>query len=178
MNNRIKLSIILFSVVLVTGLVLIFAFLQQKNSSIKQPVAPPQSSPAVSFYPKPTFAPLISPTASVSLPSAQDEKITVSNIKMNNFYRSPIRVYSSGDVVVAQSDSYQIAYLPLFNKFIISIVSSPFQDKIKGAEEDFIKALGISREEACRLNAVVNTPFFANPDESGKDYPLSFCLPK
>ena len=59
--------------------------------------------------------------------------------------------------------------------FFISVVSWPFDEHRLVAEADFLDKLGITDDEACRLNVDETTPAFANPDKAGKTYALSFC---
>ena len=43
------------------------------------------------------------------------------------------------------------------------------------AEKAFLRQLNLTEAEACQLKVVITTPMFANPAESGINYPLSFC---
>ena len=42
-------------------------------------------------------------------------------------------------------------------------------------EKDFLKTLGISEADACKLKVITNVPYDVNPDTAGIDYGLSFC---
>jgi len=60
-------------------------------------------------------------------------------------------------------------------KYDIVILGSPFEKYRAEAEKAFLIKLNVSEGEACSLNVVVGTVQFANPDEAGRDFPLSFC---
>lgn len=124
---------------------------------------------------KPPF-PTPTPVAIPRRPTAPPkEKINISGVLVNNFLQNPKRVDKSGDIFILETQEYRLIYFSKYNSFLISIFSSPFPKVKKQAEEDFLRALGISEIESCRLNVSVTTPYFANPDYSGKDWSLSFC---
>lgn len=104
------------------------------------------------------------------------KRITVSGVEMNDFFASPKRIDSKGDVAFEETQDYQLVYIKPFNYFIVSVLGSPFEEARSKAEIAFLNSLGVSKEDACKLDVVVNTPSFANPDFAGKDYPLSFCI--
>ena len=71
--------------------------------------------------------------------------------------------------------SYSISYFPQTEEYLISITGAPFSKYLEEAEAAFLESMEITIEAACKLNVTVSTPFFANPAQSGKLYPLSFC---
>lgn len=137
------------------------------------------------FYPKGDKKISLAPTATpvikrdiyppVSLPDSLEDKITISDIKMNNFYRNPVKINRVGDVTFVSKDWFNISYLAIFKQFIISVRGSPFEDNRKSAETELLAVLGIEEQQACKLNVTITVPFFADPQKSGEDYPLSFC---
>jgi len=42
-------------------------------------------------------------------------------------------------------------------------------------EKRFIELLDISEAEACKLDVIITTPQFVNPEFAGEEYYLSFC---
>lgn len=158
-----KIKILAIFLLIFIGLLLFFS-LRQRAINKK---LPPSQRPT--FGPVATFTPVISP------PLDKGERIKISNVWVNNFYKAPQGINPSGDVLIADKSEFQIVFLPQFNQFMLSVLASPFSGVRKVAEEEFLKVLGVGRQEACRLNVVVNTPYFANPDYSKQDYPLSFC---
>lgn len=91
-------------------------------------------------------------------------------------YSSPKQINSQGDLLFLENENYKIVYLPNFTQYNISILSSPFNYYREQAEKEFLSLFGINQQQACSLNVVITTPRFANPEESGKEYMLSFCL--
>ncbi len=105
----------------------------------------------------------------------EPDKVIVGETETKNFYKSAQSINESGSAVVNKSQGYEIVYTPEFSQFNITVLGSPFTETRKLAENKFIETLGINTETACKLNVVVSTPYFANPNESGQSYGLSFC---
>jgi hypothetical protein len=164
MINKLKKPVVFIPVIIIIILLLIIVSLNLSSGSpgnnLKPGVIPvnPSSVPAVSRKP-------------VVLP----EKIEISGISVNNFNKDPKEIDSFGDVFITGGEEFDIIYFPNTKNFSINILSSPFRDMQLKAEEVFLKKLGITKEQACLLPVDVGTPFYANPDESGKQFPLSFC---
>lgn len=124
-----------------------------------------QNSPIITLFPS---------SLSVSY-SPTEETYSLSGIQMNNFFATAKEVKPDGEVIMTENDDYRIMYFPQREYFLISIYSSPFQEIKNSAEESFIQILGIKQEDLCKLNVSITTPEFANPDEAGINYQLSFC---
>lgn len=73
------------------------------------------------------------------------------------------------------SKNFSINEIQANNSYQIVIIGIPFSQYREEAENAFLSLLRISKENACKLNATITTPYFANPDKSGIIYPLSFC---
>lgn len=71
--------------------------------------------------------------------------------------------------------NFQISYISSTKEYSLLILGYPFTQFRTEAENTFVSLLKTTNTEACKLNVSVSTPYFANPDESGKTYPLSFC---
>jgi hypothetical protein len=78
-------------------------------------------------------------------------------------------------VVFPTSDAYDIQYYGTIEQFLIFINAAPFEPHRQDAEGAFLTVLGISEEEACTLDVTIRTPAFVNPDQGGREFPLSFC---
>lgn len=115
------------------------------------------------------------PTQPLPTPTIVPVKITVSGISVNNFLKNPEEVNAQGDALFVKKEDYQLVYLPAFDQFLITILSPSFEDVKREAEDEFIKTLDISPNDACKLNVAISTPSFINPEMAGKKYPLSFC---
>lgn len=113
------------------------------------------------------------PTVVISLPPT--EKVIINKIAVKNFFPKASQVNPYGDYLLAKNSEYKILYEAQFNLFLISVVSSPFEEIKKKAESEFLKLLEITPVDACSLNVSVTTPLFANREEAGRSYKLSFC---
>ncbi len=102
------------------------------------------------------------------------DKIKISDVWVNNFLKEG---KNNKDLFISliRNEDYHIFYIPNKQSFTISITGRGFKDLRVKAEEEFLKILGVSQTEACRLNVHITTPSFANPNEAGKIYSLSFC---
>lgn len=152
---------ILISILFFLGLI----FLLTSSKISKKPA---QITP----FPTPTKVPII------KISKTPEGKLNISGVEVNDFTKSPKYMDKIGDILFVDSKEYQILYMEKYNKFLLSILSSPFEEIRQKAELEFLKSLGIPQEEACKLDAEITTPSFANPEQSGKIYRLSFCKNK
>jgi hypothetical protein len=113
-------------------------------------------------------SPEISPVEAID----QRRRINVSGISVRDFTDRPIRKNPDGDILFIENPSYQATYLKNYNQFLINMSTSSAR---KIAEGEFIKNLGISKEEACTLDVVVLEPYEPNPYLSVPPKELSFC---
>lgn len=143
--------------VFVIALVLLLVQLFPKNSSIDNP-----------------FQNLGSETNG----GEEAEKIEISGIEVNDFYKESESAGELGEVLFVNKPEYNITYYPLDDAFLIIITRYPFDEIRPSAEEEFLKALGINKTDACKLSVYITTPSFANPDRAGEVYELSFCNDK
>lgn len=100
-------------------------------------------------------------------------RIEISGVWVNDFLKEVDSKKTF--VTIVKNKNYHIFFLPKQKGFVISITSSPFEKQRNKAEEEFLKALGIDKGGACKLNVDVTTPSFANPEEAGRIFKLSFC---
>lgn len=59
--------------------------------------------------------------------------------------------------------------------YLISILQSPFEEVRQIAETAFLEKLNIDKVAACKLKVNITTMRFANPDQAGQTFHLSFC---
>ena len=109
------------------------------------------------------------------LTESEENIVTVSNVEVTNFAQNAELIPGGKAIIFEREGDYHILFHSQNELFIISILGSPFSEKRFLAEEAFLYKLGITKEEACKLNVVITTPMFANEAESGKNYKLSFC---
>lgn len=154
--------IIFISLFIITIIIAILLFIVQSLPS----------NPPTQVFPTPTLFPQrIVPTVGVT----SDGKLIVSGVTTNNFIQDAVEKDNAGNYYLVDKPEYQILYMEEFNTFLISILSSPFQKYRFEAESELLNSLGITEEKACKINAEISTPYYANPVESGATYTLSFC---
>lgn len=102
------------------------------------------------------------------------EKLEVSGVTINNVYKNEIN-RSGGNVKFLERDTYRATYVYDINLFTITILDANFEQTRQRAEQEFISMLGISKEDACKLNVIVQTPEFVNFELSQQNFSLSFC---
>ena len=78
-------------------------------------------------------------------------------------------------ITIARSSEYEIEFNVGDTSFSIGIEEKPFPVLRKRAEAVFLKVLGISQSDACKLAAYEGTTFRVDPHYAGKSYNLSFC---
>lgn len=155
-----KKKIIILLIILIIGS-LILLILRKKKSAL-----PPSTIPSVLTRPTVTQRPFSEPTG---------EKMEINGVKINNLYKNPLKENRQYDVVIVKNDKYQIVYLQQFQQFLISILDPDFDTVKSAAEKDFVEKLGITNNDACKLQVNISTPRYVNADIAGTTYPLSFC---
>lgn len=166
MHSKKFLTFFLFGIISVG----IIFFILSKAKPVETPPVVPLPTPVPVLRP-----PVLKPTPTLVVSEVPVRKVNVSGVLVNDFFQLAKHTNKSGDVLFVDTEKYQILYLGKYNKFLISILSSPFLEIKKEAEGDFIKTLGVNQADACRLPVETTTPFFANPDYSGAIYTLGFC---
>lgn len=115
----------------------------------------------------------------IDVPSSEEEKMTVETSKgtvtMNNLYKDPISHLSDNGVEFKENSYYYMAYYPQGNAFIIAMMNADIETARQMAEKDFLEILGISKDDACKLNVSLTVPMSVNAEAAGGDYHLSFC---
>lgn len=142
-------------------LIIILLFLLIGKSQLKE-----DKIELIPTIPKPTVTPFNLPTS---------EKIIINDVSINNFYQEDIQKNPQNDALISQNNDYQIVYLPQFQQFLITILNPDFEKTKVTAEAAFLKQLGITEDEACKLSVSISTPLFINENLSGQIFPLSFC---
>ncbi len=114
----------------------------------------------------------ISPTP---IPKQTEKQIEISGVMVKDFTKDFQNPEDEIFITLSRTKDYHVFYIPKEKVFFISVVSWPFDEHRLVAEADFLDKLGITNDEACKLNVDETTPAFANPDKAGKTYALSFC---
>ena len=162
--NKLLLGVFIFTVVMMV----LFFVASNRNMF--------QKSPIVQNAPTPTqVVPTIPPVALAITKTSKPDKVIISNVEVKNVFDTPVSKTETNDMVLFENSKYQIVYIAVSNSFIISITASPFESIKKEAESRFLNLLDVNKEGACKINVSITTPRFANPDNAGIVYPLSFC---
>jgi len=156
----------------VLGILIILFFLYMILSSIKNWSINKTPRPS----PIPTVEPSVPPPLPTNIKSRPNDKIIINNVELRNFFIFSKKINENGDVLISQSENYNIEYFPKFNSFLIVIKAYPFEENRKLAEQELIDKLGINKKDACRLSVNITTTQKINPEFSGRNYPLSFCV--
>jgi len=112
--------------------------------------------------------------------TANEEKIKIKTasgeISVNNF-RKNADVIENGAEYFVDKEKYNVFYYSPNNEFAVTLlVNQDIENTRKEAESDFINALGISKEDACRLKIIlyVSAALTTNSDLY-QNHGLSFC---
>ncbi len=97
-------------------------------------------------------------------------------VETNDVLINPEKVLA-GDwgVVVKRTPQYSIVYYTADQGFVISIEDVDVVSARSAVESNLISLLGISAEDACKLNVSLSVPRDVNTDLAGTNYRLSFC---
>jgi hypothetical protein len=83
--------------------------------------------------------------------------------------------FPTESVTLVSTPNYAIVENRNTGLYQVNVLGSPFERARLDAEQAFLFELGITEERACVLNVVVTTPAYANPNDAGINYSLSFC---
>lgn len=173
MEKNKQLLILFVAIVILSLVTVLFLFTSKREKDQSKPSV--VATPTTISYLTPTQSPPAGGTPTPTLYIPTGKKIELEGIAVNDIYAKPLMTNNENDVKFAENSNYEFVYLPKYHKFIITILGSPFMSLIKPAEEDFVKVLGITYDQACKLNVDIGTVAFANPDYAGKRFSLSFC---
>lgn len=173
-NNKMKKVIIGIIVVAIVALCVTFFFVLFPTA---QPGTGIQIAPSSTTA---TLLPVASSSPAQAYPTGNTLPIGTSDgtVVVNNFYNAPIEVSQDHtSIVLAQVSDYTITYYAPDSGFNISISKMPLATIQPEAEAAFLKLLGISEADACKLNVKVGVPYGVDPDYAGENIPLTFCAP-
>lgn len=157
MNARLFTIIFICLIILASIVLIVLMTIRFGSKNVETPTLP-----------LPTQTPL-------RFPVPTGKTIEVSGIPVKNPYISPAELNQMGDSLMVRQPGYSLVYLKPFGQFLISITASPFAENRAQAENAFLLRMGITQEQACKLKVTITTPSSINPNESGQNYPLSFC---
>jgi hypothetical protein len=158
--------ILISATALVLVVALIFYIINVKKSSI---TTPPTQQPS-SQLPSAKFVIPSENSAKMTIPTQNDEPV-----ETNNVYLHPAENLSNNGVGFVSNNDYYVSFYPDDRSFTVTIQNSNLKDTREKAETAFLQALGITQEQACRLNVSLYVPEFISAKNSGQDFGLSFC---
>lgn len=102
------------------------------------------------------------------------DTITVSGVKVKNFYKTAEAIH--GNVVILLIGDNSIVFYKNSDEFSMSAMAtapSDFKKNRRLVEGEFLRILGVTRTDACKLR--VRLTKNAPGGWDGKEYGLSFC---
>lgn len=87
----------------------------------------------------------------------------------------PYTVNDTKKIYVVDDAPYSITANKDSSYYKILITKAPFQKYRLEAEQKFLEQMNLTTQQACKLDVEITTPRFANPQEAGQIYKLSFC---
>lgn len=96
-------------------------------------------------------------------------------VMVENFYKSAVIVSPDGSALIARAPAYDITYFRPDQSFHIAIEETPVADARAQAETAFLKLMGISPIDACKLTVTEGVPIGVDPQSAGVVWGLSFC---
>jgi hypothetical protein len=98
------------------------------------------------------------------------------DVAVIDFRKHPVSVTDDRQtVVIEDKKDFQIVFNVADTSFVISINVKPFPLVRKEEEAAFLKDLGISQNDACKLSAYEGTTMRIDPRYAGQAFGLSFC---
>ncbi|MDP3948666.1 MAG: hypothetical protein Q8Q17_01815 [bacterium] len=160
---KIAFYILLIVAVIAGG---IYAWFYFSDSNVKSNNV--NSSPATSTETNPISQMPVNYSIADTFPKTETISIGTGNgaVEVKNFYKKIVDT-EEGFVIMADNENYQISYERSTSVFYIDLrTETVLQTK---AESDFLSVLGISQQDACKLNVLV----FHAGQSNGTN--LSFC---
>lgn len=117
------------------------------------------------------------PEPSLTRPSGETIDIGTSRgiVRVKNFYPEHGKVGEALSILLVAETGYRISYEIPGSRFWIAIQGAPFENIRSIAEAKLLTTLGVSQEDACKLDVLVGVPYDPANLLSGRSFPLSFC---
>lgn len=101
------------------------------------------------------FALAVFLTPTIVAQSLKPGQMAINNIPMKNI---TVGKESADEIVFAENANERFVFYSMTNEFWIHVLGQPYADSRKKAEANFLKALAISKNEACYLDVSVMVP--------------------
>ena len=107
----------------------------------------------------------------LSIPSSSGE------ISVKDFYKNPqTQVFDAeNDAVVKDDPNFKIVYYSMTHSFVITLLGDDLQTDRDAAEQYFLAALNITKDQACQLSVSLGTIISVSANAAGIEFGLSFC---
>jgi hypothetical protein len=93
-------------------------------------------------------------------------------VTINNFYNLPLAI-DEEFLILKNTNDYQITYDTDNNQFFVYASSSPLDAARQKGETAFLSLLGVSQQDACKLNVLEGFP--QGSSMANAQLGLSFC---
>ncbi len=112
-----------------------------------------------------------------ALPDKMIIETSEGSIELINPEKNAEEYIDTENTLIKSTPDYEIFYLKYDQKesFAISLLGKNFEESRKQSEDAFLKLLGITEEQACKLVVSESVPYGTNASLAGKDFSLSFC---
>ena len=162
--NKKKVMIVVFVISVLVGITYYFLF---RNSQLASPAFLGVKTPSEGCF-----------------PIGKPEENRVIFGKIQSFIKSAKSRGAPGTYLISEFPvssapsavpDYSIVFFEDKTTFVITIYKRPLSDTRLVAEQDLLKKIGLSEEEACHLNVNLGTIASVDENLSGKNFGLSFC---
>ena len=98
-------------------------------------------------------------------------------VEINDVLLNPDAVFAEGwGVLVKETPQYSISYFTGGQTFSIQILDADVNSALALAQQNFLTILGISKEDACKLDVRMQVQSRINDEFEGIDFWVSYCL--
>jgi hypothetical protein len=161
-----KKILIIIAIIVIIGIAVAIFFMLQKSPSGSSGGGTTGTLPPIA-----TSTPFNPPSGTTLTIGTSEGSVTV-----NNFYNGAPWISADHTAVLATTtDAYDITYDTKDSSFNIDIKETPFETIRPEAEAAFLRILGVSQSDACKLIVQVGTTFAVDPNYAGQNLGLSFC---
>jgi hypothetical protein len=179
--NRVNLLSVILRLALTTILLAGGAIGQQRKAKPRRTKPPTtEDLPTTDVYVPPT------PNIKLNTPSGDTFIIQTPNgdVQVRNFLINPVERHDYADMItitISETKDYGIVYQifgPRLNnkyEFVVLPYTKPVESAVAKAEAALLENIGVSREDACKLNVRVGVADYVDPRYAGTNYGLSFC---
>jgi hypothetical protein len=98
------------------------------------------------------------------------------DVSVIDFRKHPLQISADRtSILIEENNGFSIGFYAPDSSFVITLTAKPLNVMRASAEGAFLKDLGISPTDACKLALNVGVPISVDSQAAGKDYGLSFC---